>query len=92
MPDSHRLKIQNSNILNALIEHVTGEREMSASQVTAGLGLLRKVLPDLTQVDSKAEVVHKYVARAPTPAKTVDEWMDRVKPNGKAKVPAQSLQ
>lgn len=47
MPEAHRVKIQNSNILNALIEHVEGAREMSASQVTAGLGLLRKVLPDL---------------------------------------------
>ncbi|WP_198164374.1 hypothetical protein, partial [Bradyrhizobium jicamae] len=43
----HRVKIQNSNILNALIEHVQGEREMSATQVSAGLGLLKKVMPDL---------------------------------------------
>lgn len=47
MSNEHRVKIQNSNILNALIEHVQGEREMSATQVSAGLGLLRKVLPDL---------------------------------------------
>lgn len=47
MSDEHRVKIQNSNILNALIEHVDGRREMSATQVSAGLGLLRKVMPDL---------------------------------------------
>ena len=47
MTDEHRVKIKNSNILNALIEHVVGEREMSATQVSAGLGLLRKVMPDL---------------------------------------------
>ncbi len=47
MSADHRVKIQNSNILNALIEHVEGQREMSATQVSAGLGLLRKVLPDL---------------------------------------------
>lgn len=47
MSNEHRVKIQNSNILNALIEHVEGIREMSASQVSAGLGLLKKVLPDL---------------------------------------------
>lgn len=47
MSDEHRVKIQNSNILNALIEHVEGTREMSATQVTAGLGLLRKIMPDL---------------------------------------------
>jgi hypothetical protein len=47
MDDSHRVKIQNSNILNALIEHVEGRREMSGTQVTAGVALLKKVLPDL---------------------------------------------
>lgn len=47
MSNEHRVKIQNSNILNALIEHVDGQREMSATQVSAGLGLLRKVMPDL---------------------------------------------
>jgi len=48
LTDEHRAKIQHSNILNALIEHVEGRREMSSSQVTAGLGLMRKVMPDLS--------------------------------------------
>ena len=47
MSNEHRDKIKNSNILNALIEHAEGQREMSATQVTAGLGLLKKALPDL---------------------------------------------
>jgi hypothetical protein len=47
MSEEHRVKIQNSNILNALMEHVEGKREMSATQVSAGLGLLRKIMPDL---------------------------------------------
>ena len=47
MSDSHRVKIQNSNVLNALLEHVDGKREMSASQVTAGVALLKKYMPDL---------------------------------------------
>jgi hypothetical protein len=50
MSNEHRVKIQNSNVLNALIEHAEGTREMSATQVTAGLGLLRKALPDLANV------------------------------------------
>ncbi|MCE7766778.1 hypothetical protein GQL56_29580, partial [Pseudomonas putida] len=41
MSDEHRVKIQNSNILNALIEHAVGKRKMSATQVNAGLGLLK---------------------------------------------------
>lgn len=51
MSDAHRVKIQNSNILNALIEHVEGKRDMSSSQVTAGVALLRKVLPDLSHTE-----------------------------------------
>jgi len=50
MSDEHRVKIQNSNILNALIEHAQGDRDMSPSQVSAGLGLLRKIMPDLAAV------------------------------------------
>ena len=50
MSDEHRVKIQNSNILNALIEHAEGRREMSSTQVQAGLGLMKKVLPDLSAV------------------------------------------
>lgn len=51
MSPDHRAKIQNSNILNALIEHAEGNREMSSTQVTAALGLLKKALPDLQSVE-----------------------------------------
>jgi hypothetical protein len=47
MSEAHRGKIKNSSILNALIEYFQGKREMSATQVSVGLGLLNKVLPDL---------------------------------------------
>jgi hypothetical protein len=50
MSNEHRDKIKNSNILTALIQHAEGAREMSATQVTAGLGLLKKALPDLSAV------------------------------------------
>ncbi len=50
MSDEHRVKIQNSNVLNALIEHAVGKREMSSTQVTAAIALLKKVLPDLQSV------------------------------------------
>ncbi|MBR1122119.1 hypothetical protein JQ628_11390 [Bradyrhizobium lablabi] len=71
MSDEHRVKIQNSNILSALIAHACGEREMSATQVSAGLGLLKKVMPDLaaTQISGDDEnplnVIHK-IARVIT--------------------------
>ena len=48
LTEDHRSKIKNSQILNALIEHAEGKRDMSATQVSAGLGLLKKALPDLS--------------------------------------------
>jgi len=51
MSEAHRVKIQKSNILTALIQHSEGKREMSATQVTAGLGLLKKCLPDLSAIE-----------------------------------------
>jgi hypothetical protein len=67
MDDSHRVKIQNSNILNALVEHVEGKREMSATQVSAGVALLKKVMPDLqamtlTGAGENGEHLHKVSA------------------------------
>lgn len=56
MSEAHRDKIRNSNILNALVEHVEGRRNMSPSQVTAGLGLLKKVMPDLSATDITASI------------------------------------
>ena len=55
MSETHRDKIRNSNILSCLIDHVEGRREMSATQVTAGLGLLKKALPDLQSMSIQGE-------------------------------------
>lgn len=66
MSEEHRDKIRNSNILNNLIEHVQGNREMTSTQVSAGLGLLKKCLPDLQAVtisgDDEADAIN-VVAR-----------------------------
>lgn len=71
MSDEHRAKIQNSNILNALVEHAEGKREMGSTQVTAALGLLKKVMPDLAAmelsgdkenpIESRQEIVMRIV-------------------------------
>lgn len=55
MSQEHRTKIGNSQILKFLIEHVEGKREMSPSQVTAGLGLMKKVFPDLQAVQHSGD-------------------------------------
>ena len=48
-----RQKIQTSQLVNRLTDHVFGRAEMSKTQVTAALGLLKKSLPDLATVESK---------------------------------------
>jgi hypothetical protein len=50
MSEEHRTKIQNSRILRVLIDHIEGREEVSPAPVTAALGLLKKVLPDLQAV------------------------------------------
>lgn len=52
-----RRKIQASGILDALIEYAEGRRDMSSSQVSAALGLLKKALPDLSSVALSEEAV-----------------------------------
>lgn len=56
-----RAKIQTSQIINRLQGFVNGEIELSAAQVSAGLGLLRKTIPDLsaTELSGKLEVSHE---------------------------------
>lgn len=55
MSNEHRVKIQKSNIVRALIQHAEGKREMTATQVSAGLGLLKKCLPDLSAIELTGE-------------------------------------
>jgi hypothetical protein len=45
-----RQRIQTSQLINRLTSHAFGECEMSPTQVTAALGVLRKSLPDLSAV------------------------------------------
>ena len=75
MPEEHRAKIANSQILKRLIDHVEGKIEMTPTQITAGLGLLRKCMPDLSASELNATVEHRSVMRMPEPAKTSDEWL-----------------
>jgi hypothetical protein len=43
-----RRRIRESGVLNALIDYVEGKRDLSSSQVSAALGLLRKSISDLS--------------------------------------------
>jgi hypothetical protein len=46
-----RARIRAGGIVHRLERHVLGQIEMSATQVSAALGLLRKCVPDLSNVE-----------------------------------------
>lgn len=69
-----RTKIQTSMLINRLCDHVEGKVELSSTQVTAALGLLKKTAPDLSAVEHSGEVDTNYVARLPALSTTMDEW------------------
>lgn len=75
-----RAKIQTSQLINRLTEHVLGTVDMKPTQVTAALGLLKKSIPDLSSTDNTTEVVHRYVARLPDKASTSDAWQKQHSP------------
>ena len=45
-----RKKIQASQLINRLTDHVLKDLDLTATQVAAALGLLKKTLPDLSNV------------------------------------------
>lgn len=51
-PEKVRERIRTGLLVRRLTDHVVGKLAMEPSQVTAGLGLLRKSLPDLSTVDT----------------------------------------
>ena len=50
-----RDKIKGSQIINRLQKHIFGKLELSQSQVTAALGLLKKTTPDIKQVELSSD-------------------------------------
>jgi hypothetical protein len=53
--ENTRDKIQASQIINRLTAHILGKVDMPTSAVTAALGLLRKKLPDLANIEHKGD-------------------------------------
>ena len=54
-----RQRIKAAGITKRLEDHVVGKVQMSASQVQAALGLLKKVVPDLSATEINADVKHR---------------------------------
>jgi hypothetical protein len=53
-------KIKVGHILRRLLKHFDGSLELSASQVSVGLALLKKRLPDLKQMEHTGSVDHRH--------------------------------
>lgn len=51
-----RGKIQAEKLIKKLENHALADEEMSSSQVTAALGLLKKRVPDLSAVEHSGEI------------------------------------
>ena len=64
--DRLRAKIDATKLTNALIDHVVNGKDMTSTQVTAAMGLLRKVLPDLNSTEVQANIT------------TFTEYLDRI--------------
>jgi hypothetical protein len=73
-PEKVRRRIQTSQIVNRLTEHVLGEAKMSATQVTAALGLLRKTVPDLSAMEHSGSVTRRDITDKPL---TDEEWSEQ---------------
>ncbi len=54
-----RAKIDSEKIIKKLSNHILEGDEMTSSQVSAALGLLKKTTPDLSAVEHSGEVEHK---------------------------------
>lgn len=77
-----RQKIRVTQIVNRLEKHILGEQDtkkkivkMSASQVTAALGLLKKVLPDLQSTEIQGEI--KQQTWIGPPPVSADDWEEK---------------
>lgn len=55
-----RTKIQASQLINRLQDHVFGEVEMTATQLKAAEVLLRKSIPDLQALNISGEMTHRH--------------------------------
>lgn len=78
--DRVRARIKAGGIAKLLEKHVAGKYEMSATQVAAALGLLRKVVPDVSAVEHSGEVLHSYVAELPHVSPNVESWQQQHTP------------
>ena len=72
--ENTRSKIQVGNIITRLHGLIAGTVDMPPHAVSAALGLLTKVLPDVTSVEINKEVTVSYIARMPQKQTSLEQW------------------
>lgn len=80
MSEAWRERIQATVLINILNKHINGEKVLEKSQVTAALGLLKKVAPDLqavTHSGDKENPLEMFHNIAPDLTKKLDRLSDR---------------
>lgn len=58
--ENTKAKIQASQLVNFLQNHVLTGNDVKKTQITAAIALLKKVLPDLATVDGTMNVTHTH--------------------------------
>lgn len=66
--DRTRAKIRTSQLINRLEKHVLDDLELSTSQVSAALGLIKKTCPDLAAIHNTQDAEQK----------TLEDWLDEL--------------
>jgi hypothetical protein len=74
-----RGKIRTSQLVNLLQDNALKGKTLDPIRQRSAEILLRKSLPDLSQVEQVGQTV-QYVARLPDVAPTAAAWLDTVKP------------
>ena len=82
--DRIRQKIADAQVANTLIAHVKGSAKLEASQVTAAIALLRKVVPDLQSAEMTIDHAQPF-AVLPAQIESSEAWEDAFAP-GKLEV------
>lgn len=75
-----RKRIRAGNIITRLQKGIDGKVELTGPQVAAALGLLRKILPDLTSAENTLDITTRYVALMPPEAASDEEWQAQITP------------
>lgn len=76
-----RERIQTSQLINRLTDHMLGKVELSTTQVRAIEILLKKTMPDLSAVEMNANVEQTNYVVDSKPL-SVDEWKSEHKQSG----------